>query len=35
MAAEVPDQHMGGLGRQGAGRNGISGGNIISHGEKS
>ena len=33
MAAEVPDQHMDGLGRQGAGRNGLSVGNMGGHGE--
>ena len=31
MAAEVPDQPMGGPGRQGAGKNGISGDNMVSH----
>ena len=31
MAAEVLDLEMGGPGRQGAGKNGISGGNKVSH----
>ena len=33
MAVEVPDQHMDDLGRQGAGRNGLSVGNMGGHGE--
>ena len=33
MAAEVPDQHMDGLGRLGPGRNGLSVGNMGGHGE--
>ena len=33
MTAEVSDQHMDGLGRQGAGINGLTVGNMGGHGE--